>query len=194
MAGFDRSFTLNRNRELQDEIKRLKSENQELREGLARAQRDVQMGQTTYQELDRSLKASAEEIVKLREELSFYRNIISPANKVAGLQIQSLNIEPTATENRYRYKLVLIQALKHDRLVYGKVRFEVRGTQQGKDALLNFPEAVDKPINVNFKYFQDIEGVLQLPSNFKPVEVKISVMRPNDEAVEQTYSWPQGKL
>ena len=194
MAGFDRSFTLTRNRELQDEIRRLKNENQELRESLARAQRDVQMGQTTYQELDRSLKASAQEMVKLREELNFYKNIISPANKITGLQIQSLNIEPTAMPDRYRYKLVLIQALKHERSVYGRVRFEVSGTQEGKSVLLNFPEAVDKPINVNFKYFQDIEGVLRLPKNFQPLEVKVSVIRTNDQPVEQTYSWPAGKL
>jgi len=194
MAGFDRSFTLNRNRALQEEIKRLKSDNQELRESLARAQRDVQMGGTTYQELDRSLKNSAQEIVKLREELNFYKNIISPANKVTGLQIQNLNIEPTAIESRYRYKLVLIQALKHDRSVYGRVKFEISGTQEGKNALLSFPQAVDKPINVNFKYFQDIQGVLQLPKNFKPLEVKVSVIRTNDQSVEQVYSWPQEKL
>ena len=90
MAGFDKVSTFQRQQGLRDEMNRLKDDNQSLRESLARAQRALQMDQTAYQELDQALKDSAREILKLREELTFYRNIISPANKVGGLQIQSL--------------------------------------------------------------------------------------------------------
>lgn len=194
MAGSDRLSAYRRHQQLQDEIRRLHDDNQELRTALARAQRDVQMGQTTYQELDNALKTSAQEIVKLREELSFYRNIISPANKISGLQIQSFNVEATGLENLYRYKLVLIQAMKHDRAVFGRVQFAVTGAQDGKSSSLNFPQSVDKPVNVNFKYFQDIEGNLRIPKNFIPLEIKVSVITTNAQTVEQTYSWPQKKL
>lgn len=194
MGGSDRLSAYRRHQELQDEIRRLHDDNQELRSALARAQRDMQMGQTTYQELDNALKASSQEIVKLREELSFYRNIISPANKISGLQIQSFNIEPTGIDNQYRYKLVLIQAMKHDRAVFGRVQFAVTGAQDGRSSALNFPQPVDKPINVNFKYFQDIEGNLRLPRNFTPMEIKVSVIMNNAQTVEQAYPWPQKKL
>jgi len=189
MAGFDRLSVSERQQGLKQEIKKLKDDNLELRESLARAQRAIQMDQTAYQELDNALQDSAREIVKLREELSFYRNIISPANKVSGLQIQSLNID-RQREDEYRYKLVLIQALKHDRNVYGNARLVVHGMQAGKDHELQFPG--DKPLGVNFKYFQEFEGSIKLPGAFKPLRVMVRVQTSGGDGrtVEQVYSWP----
>lgn len=191
-VGFDPINVVKREQNLQKDIKQLKKERGGLQEALARAQRALQMDQAAYLELERSLKDSAREIVKLREELNFYRNIISPANKKAGLRIQSLNIEPAGSRNLYRYKLVLIQALKHDRPLQGKATFEIAGLQAGKDRTLVFPRQVDKAIRVNFKYFQDIEGQFELPKNFKPerVKVKVSTWGRNTQSVEETYNWP----
>ncbi len=195
MAGFDKLSTNERQLGLKGDMSRLKDENQELREALARAQRALQMDQTTYQELDQALKDSATEIIKLREELTFYRNIISPANKVSGLQIQGLHIERRGmgySKNEYRYKLVLVQALKHDRQVYGQARLNITGMQAGQEITLGYPGAAEKPINLNFKYFQDVEGVVKLPENFKPLRVKVSVTTTGYDAqtVNQLYTWP----
>src|SRR5256885_8693641 len=96
MAGFERSSANQELERLQDEVRQRAVENQELRESLARAERNVQMNDTAVQELERALKGSAQDMVKLREELNFYRNIISPADKKAGLRIQNLFIEPAS--------------------------------------------------------------------------------------------------
>ena len=191
-AGFERSSAAQKQEQLQEEVKQRSAEIADLRESLARAQRSVQMNETAFQELDRSLKASAQEIVKLREELNFYRNIISPADKKSGLRIQNLLIEPTRTANHYRYKLVLIQALKHEQTINGSATLEVVGAQGGQDAVFSIPGPDDKLIKVNFKYFQDIEGEFDLPKNFKPRRVKVNV-KPNRgaETVEESYAWPQ---
>ena len=194
-AGFEKFTAFRKQSDLRDDIKRVKDENLDLRETLARAQRTLQMDQVAYQELDRSLKESAKEITKLREELSFYRNIISPANKVGGLQIDKLNIErvPSSAENLYRYKLVLIQALKHDQTIYGRARLDVRGAQEGRDVTLNFPTGNDRPLAINFKYFQEFEGTMKLPANFQPsaVKVSITVTSPVSQSLEQNYAWPK---
>ena len=196
MAGFDKMSAYQRQQGLKGELSRLKDENQELRESLARAQRALQMDQTAYQDLDQSLKDSAKEIVKLREELTFYRNIISPANKVSGLQIQGLHIErqgSDASKNEYRYKLVLVQALKHDRQIYGRAKLDITGMQAGEEVTLTYPTAAEKAIAVNFKYFQDVEGVLKLPANFKPLRIKVSVTTTGNAAqtIDQLYTWPR---
>jgi hypothetical protein len=194
MAGFERLAASRRQQDLQNQILQLETENQSLREALARAERTLQMDQTAYEELDRSLKASAQEIVKLREELNFYRNIISPPNKKSGLRIQSLKLQPVANGKKvYRYKMVLIQALKHDYLVKGKARFEVSGVHGGENTTLRFPQPADTPINFAFKYFQDIEGQIELPDGFEPQWIKVNVTSRgrNAETVEQTYPWPK---
>ena len=190
-AGFERAFAAQEQERLESQLERHAQENETLREELARAQRSVQMSETAFQELDRALKTSAQEIVRLREELNFYRNIISPLDKKAGLRIQSLNVEPAGAKHTYRYKLVLIQALKHDRAVRGAASLEVTGVREGEDAVLAVTEGKERAIRVNFKYFQDIEGEFELPPDFKPKRIKVSVKPRGAEAVEASYAWPQ---
>lgn len=192
-AGFERESAQETQQTLQDEMRKLRDENRELQESLARSQRTIQMDQAAYQDLDKSLKASAQEIVKLREELNFYRNIISPADKKSGLRIQNLYIEPAGGTNQFRYKLVLIQALKHESTVQGRAIIEVSGMRVGEDTLLRFPAANERPIQVNFKYFQDIEGKLELPKNFQPKRVKVYITTSGGTSLaEATYAWPLG--
>jgi hypothetical protein len=189
-AGFERSFATQAQRELESELQRQLAENEELRASLARAQRSAQMNETAFQELDRALKASAQEIVKLREELNFYRNIISPADKKVGLRIQSMHVEPSGS-NQYRYKLVLIQALKHEQTINGSAKLEIIGSEGAEDKVVSVPGSNDRPIKVSFKYFQDIEGRFELPKNFKPQRVKVNVIPAGGaSAVEETFPWP----
>lgn len=194
-AGID-SFSIFRQKSvLRDELKQLTDENRELRETLARAQRALQMDQVAYQEIDRSLKDSAREINKLKEELSFYRNIISPSNKVGGLQVERLHIERVGTpaDNAFRYKLVLLQSLKHEHTIYGRLRLEVSGAQEGRDAVLHYPGPGERQHSLNFKYFQEFEGVMKLPRNFQPggIKVNITVTAPASRTLEQNYAWPK---
>jgi hypothetical protein len=46
---------------------------------------------------------------------------------------------------------------------------------------------------VNFKYFQDIEGKLELPRNFQPKRVKVYIKTSGGTSLaEATYAWPLG--
>jgi hypothetical protein len=192
-AGFEQQSAQQTQQSLQEELRKIRGENQGLQESLARAQRTIQMDQAAYQDLDKSLKASAQEIVKLREELNFYRNIISPTDKISGLRIQNLYIEPAGGTNQYRYKLVLIQALKHERAILGRAILEISGLEVGEDKILRFPALNERPIQVNFKYFQDIEGKLELPRNFQPKRIKVYIKTLGGESMaDATYAWPLG--
>jgi hypothetical protein len=187
MAGFERTLATRVQGELEQDNGRLMDENQQLREALARAERTIQMDQAAYQDLDKSLQGSAQEIVKLREELNFYRNIISPADKKGGLRVQSLDIQATGTNGAYRYKLVLIQALKHERSIFGNVMLEINGSQGGQNTVIKIPG-----VQVNLKYFQDIEGKFDLPRGFKAYSVKVSVTTAGGgPSIEAVYDWPQ---
>jgi hypothetical protein len=192
MAGFERALATRLQQRLEDDNSRVRDENQQLREALARAERTIQMDQAAYQDLDKTLQVSAQEIVKLREELNFYRNIISPADKKAGLRVQSLDIQQVGTGTVYRYKLVLIQALKHDRSVFGTVGLEINGTQAGQGVTFKVPNASERPIQVNLKYFQDIEGKFELPKGFRPRNIRVNVITAGGgQTAEAVYDWPQ---
>lgn len=192
MAGFESAIASRVQQRLEEQTVRLKNENSQLREALARSERTIQMDQAAYQDLDKALQTSAQEIVKLREELNFYRNIISPADKKGGLRIQSLDIQPVGSGNTFRYKLVLIQALKHDRNIYGTANLEITGVQDGQKAMISIPASNEQAIKVNLKYFQDIEGKFELPRGFQPQLIKVNVTAAGgSQRVEALYDWPQ---
>lgn len=101
-------------------------------------------------------------------------------------------MEHTGSGNSYRYKLVLIQALKHERSIYGTARFQISGVQGGQDTVVSVPAANERPISVNLKYFQDIEGKFDLPQEFRPRSIKVSVTTAGGgQTVEAVYDWPQ---
>ncbi|MHB8717214.1 MAG: DUF6776 family protein, partial [Sulfuricaulis sp.] len=190
-AGFERQSAVDTQQSLRDQTRQLQDGNQKLQEALAGAQRTIQMDQAAYQDLDKSLKASAQEIIKLHEELDFYRNIISPADNKSGLHIQNLYIESAGSANQYHYKLVLIQALQHENMIQGRANFEISGLRAGNEVVLRIPTANEHPIAVSFKYFQDIEGKLNLPQNFQPKRVKVYITSPGGAPIAQTvYNWP----
>lgn len=189
MAGFERALASRLQNRLEQETTQLRDENLQLREALARAERTVQMDQAAYQDLNKSLQSYEQDIVKLREELNFYRNIISPPDKKGGLRVQSLDIQPLGTTGSYRYKLVLIQALKHDRSIFGTAVIEISGTQGGQNSVIKVPGTAERPISVNLKYFQDVEGKFELPKGFRPRSVKVSVTG-GGQTVDAVYDWP----
>ncbi len=190
MAGFDRVAAIHRQDALHSELEHLRSENHLLRAGLADAQRAVQMDQTAYRQLDKSLRNSASQIVKLQEQVAFYQDIISPADHIAGPRIQALRIQSLPGAGQYRYRLMLIQALKHQQTVYGRATLQVNGVQGGKNATLTFPGPGSKPLSVNFKYFQELDGQIILASNFTPQSVTVRVMLGGRE-LDRTYAWPK---
>ncbi len=191
MAGFDRVAAIHRQQALRDELQHLRNENKMLRAGLADAQRAVQMDQTAYQQLGKSLRDSADQILKLRERVAFYQDIISPADNIAGPRIQALRIERLPGPGQYRYRLTLIQALKHQQTVYGRATLQVSGVDKsGHSAVLTFPEATGKPLVVNFKYFQELRGTIVLADGFTPQRVKVSVAT-GGRTLEQSYAWPK---
>lgn len=192
MAGFERAFAARLQQRLEQENSGLRDDNQQLREALARAERTVQIAQVSYEDLAKKLESSDQDNIKLREEVNFYRNIISPADKRGGLRVQSLDIQSAGSGNAYRYKLVLIQALKHERIIFGTASLEITGSQGGQSTVIKVPAANERPIQVSLKYFQDIEGKFELPKGFRARSVKISVTPAGGgQAVEAVYDWPQ---
>ena len=195
-AGFDRAAAVSRLDADAARIAALRAENQKLQGQLAQAQRDLQMNQAAYHDLNKSLSASLSSALKLQEEVDFYRGIVAPTDKEAGVTIRNFAVEPVTGgdnaggDNEYEYRLVLIQALIHARKVVGRIHFDISGEQGGKTASVSFPPPVDKPIFINFKYFQDVEGKLELPAGFAPTGVTVSLLTQGQGKIERSFPWP----
>lgn len=167
----------------------------ELREQKALLERAAQIEREAYNDLDATLKVLQGEILELKEELAFYRGIVSPREASRGLQLQRFELQHNGVGRSYRYKVVLTQVVKNVRLASGKVKLQVEGLRAGEPATLalrNITEKSVKDLNYRFKYFQNIEGDIELPDNFEPLRLRVEILpggRQKDK-IDKTIDWP----
>lgn len=96
------------------------------------AERSSQINQQAAMEVKRNLTALQDELLALRQEVTFYRNIVSPPDAKPGLRVQSLKLEKGSAEGLFRFKLVLTQVKGNDQLVRGAVNLMVEGHEAGE--------------------------------------------------------------
>lgn len=165
-----------------------------LREQKAQLERATQIERKAYNELDTTLKILQGEILELKEELAFYRGIVSPREASRGLRLQRFNLEPNGLRS-YRYTVVLTQVLKNDRLVKGRVKLFVEGLQNNEPKTLDLSALSEnsvKELSYSFKYFQNLEGELELPSGFRPMRATAQILPSGrqQDMIEKTIDWP----
>ena len=175
-------------------VDELHSEIDHLREQKAQLERAAQIERKAYNELDNNLKVLQGEILELKEELAFYRGIVSPRDASRGLRLQRFSLEPNGLRS-YRYTVVITQVLKNDKLARGRVKLYVEGLQNNEPKTLELSALSEnsvKELNYRFKYFQSLEGDLELPSGFRPTRATAQILpggRQRD-MIEKTIDWP----
>lgn len=158
-----------------------------LTERLALAERSAQVDRQAHEELRSTLAGLNSEILQLREELAFYRGIVSPADARRGVRAHGLDLQGAGAA--WRYRLVLIQAMQHDRQAQGVAELTMVGTDADGPARV---PAASEPLAYDFRYFQALEGDILLPDGFVPHRVEV-LLRPRSEReqpVEQAFDWP----
>lgn len=199
-AGYD-SFVANKQHgALIDQNKDLKSQLDQLQEDKAVLARDAQIKHKAYQDLDNTLKVLQGEILELKEELAFYRGIVSPRDAAQGLHLQRFKIEPNGKLRGFHYNVILTQVLnaKEDRIATGNLTFEFEGMQKNVAKVLSLQDVSGRHLRqegFSFRYFQNIQGDIQLPPGFKPQRVTVKVISRNHRnrqaPLEKTFDWPK---
>lgn len=168
----------------------------ELRRQLAIAETAGEIDRETYAQVKATLGDLEAKIQAQEEELVFYRGIVSPQDRVAGLRIQSLEVEPSDGEGGYVVRLLLVQAIVHNRRVSGAVKLQLEGIKDGQMASFDAAELVaageSYDMAYEFRYFQGLETELELPAGFEPQRMIVEIW-PNEaraERINQTFEWP----
>ncbi|MDX1454371.1 MAG: DUF6776 family protein [Gammaproteobacteria bacterium] len=193
-AGFDATESGSTIDRQAGQIARLEAANDALRERVALLERSSDIDQEARERLQREFAAKQDEVLELREELAFYRGIVSPEDGEAGLRVQSMRISPTSQSQVFHYRLVLIQAITNDRATSGELKLEVIGERDGREARLDVAELVmdgADTLRYSFKYFQDFEGDFRLPDGFVPqrLELTIDPSARGAETMTRSFGW-----
>ncbi len=191
-AGYNLVETAHERETLQQALTEQKDKAKQRGEQVAVLERTQVIDSQSYNVVRNDLKRMQEEILELREEVEFYRGIVSPRERQAGLNIQTFKLEAAGEERLYHFELVMSQVLKNDRFVKGVVKMFVHGVQDGEPLSLDFSDiSPNKSVarNLSFRYFQRMEGEIRLPEGFVPRNVMIEMVPQKRNAVSKTYSW-----
>ena len=179
----------------EDRIAELQAEIVSLKESVALLETHADIDSEAYKEVEGSLTALQATIQEQKDEIAFYRGIISPEDGSSGLRVQNLRLSRGDDERRFNVRLVLVQALKHNRKVSGDVNLTIEGMQDGASASYAYaellPDAAEGNWAFSFRYFQDFDREIVLPDGFTPERINIEVRSRTRSisSIEESFAW-----
>jgi hypothetical protein len=176
------------------EIKALKDENTQLRGKVTGAETARTVEHQSYADVERTLGDLQAQVQKQRDELAFYRGIVSPEDGVGGLRIQRLDVLPDAGDGRYKLRLVLMQSMRQDTTIAGSVKIELEGSRNKQPARLTLTQLGGQTrdsgdVAFSFRYFQNIEQDIVLPDDFEPTAIDVEVKSSRQQPLHQSFPW-----
>lgn len=197
VAGFDQSATDELTSTLQERIAELTRQSEDFQRRNAKLIRDQGIDRDAGSQVQKELAKAQAQILEMREELTFYRNIVQPNKSKRTVVIKKVQLVFEG-ENQYRYKVVLIQDGRHDRAVRGNVELSFEGARpDGEIVRLDLPTLstrdVKKRQRFGFKYFQNFEGSIRIPDDFAPMSVYVRVLPSSSRVprMNESYAWDE---
>lgn len=134
-------------------------------------------------------------LAQLEEELSFYRNLVSPSDMQPGLHVRRFSVAAVAGEARdYRYELVLTQLHGNDTYASGRVDLALHGRRGRQEVRLAADELLADEgarTEFRFKYLQTLTGRIRVPAGFVPGRIELRLVPEGErlDTLEESYSW-----
>jgi hypothetical protein len=193
-SGFSKYAEMQHRRELAATIDGLEKENEKLRQAVAAAELARDVEGKAYADVEKNLSDLQAQVLKHREELTFYRGIVSPEDGIGGLRIQRFQVLPGGADQHYRLRLVLVQSMRQDAVVSGSVSIQIEGVRDNKPLQLELAQAsseqkADSQVPFRFRYFQNLEQDIVLPPGFEPRAVNIEVRTAKLAPMRESYPW-----
>jgi hypothetical protein len=182
------------NRDLSQKLRAALGENQQLKDQAAYQSRSQEIDGSACTAVKQSLSALQAESADLREQLGFYRGIVSPNEALAGVRVFEFKVGPNkqAPAGTWKYELVLIQSVRHDKRVDGDlaVSFEgLHGSSKQTVKLSDLATDGNKNLVFSFKYFQEFSGSFRFPEGFKPLRATVTLQGDSTPRIDDDYDW-----
>jgi hypothetical protein len=139
------------------------------------------------QEVSQTIGELQAEVARQRQQLDFYRGIVSTTEPPANIAIRSLRIDDAGRSGRRLLRLSLVQPGSPQSTVAGTVRVTLegaRGERPTRSLLFEIP--------YSFRYFENVERELPVPAGVTPERLLVEI-RPAGRAgrpVVQSVLWP----
>lgn len=176
-------------------LSHLDSKYQQASQNLVNSSVGSQIDRQAVEDVRGTVREHRQTIAELNEEISFYKGLMSPTDRERGLSFRSWEVYAGSDALRYQFKLVVQQlAVKH-LLLRGAVTVMLVGKQDGVAKVLSLEtiseQIKSQNIDLRFKYFQYIEGELELPQGFvaERVDIVAKASKPKAVKIEKQFAW-----
>ncbi len=194
-AGYDVVDSAIVRQAYEDHITTLDDRITELKQEVVLLKTHREIDREAYKEVETGLTALQAKIQEQRDAIAFYRGIVSPTDGNSGLRVQDLKLTRGKAEREFNVRLVLVQAMKHDRKVSGNVHLTVQGMENGVDTTYAYtqlrPAQAEKVWAFSFRYFQDFDRQLVLPDGFIPESIRVEVRSRTRSiaSIQENFAW-----
>ncbi|MDG1819418.1 MAG: hypothetical protein P8H31_06275 [Porticoccaceae bacterium] len=189
---------------LKDEMQekaRLEVEADKLATSVAQLQQQLSRVELNLQVDSAALESTRQEMIVLQksiylrdEELKLYRELLQDGSQPNGLSVADLKFNQL-DDGRISYRWVARQKTEKMKTLSVSANFWISGLLDGKETRLTLaeldPGIEQLPLKMEFKYFSISRGVITLPDNFEPRQVRITLRYPWMEKTQfdKKYDW-----
>ncbi|MDP5040612.1 MAG: hypothetical protein NWQ26_07035 [Paraglaciecola sp.] len=181
---------------LHQSLQNLKTENEKVVKQLNILRVELDVLNLAQQKNFTEIKQGIERESVLQKDLAFYQQIMAPELTQEGFAIEAFNVEKSLSERSYRFEIVMLQREKIKSTIKGNLEVTLVGSEAGQSKQYALKEVLVNPeqqLVFSFKYFQVVDGELQLPENFQVERVTIlsEIYQFNSKKGElhSTFNW-----
>ena len=137
-------------------------------------------------------------IVRLEQEVELFKSITDASVHTKGLALHSFELLQGKSDGAFKYRVVFLQRAQKHATIKGHLTLEVSGTDDGIPRTLALTALTPDPkpgqggrLELNFVYFQMVEGDITLPAGFVPafVRIRAEVSGARSQRIDRSFEW-----
>ncbi len=169
---------------------------QKIERALAELQTNAEVDRQTIEDMRQLVMTQRSQMAASERFLRVYKELLASGAKLnpLGLSFGLFTAFPLPEKGSFNFKLVVQKLSMQEVDFLGNLEFKVIGEQAGKAVELPLYQisksATSSSIPLNLKYFQVLEGELQLPLDFVPKTVELVVKSSDKTVTETQLEWP----
>lgn len=181
--------------QLRRELRQKMAESEALSQQVANLKLASEVDRASSEEVRGRVIELRGQIAALEEDIAFYRGLMAPTESRSGLTIGSVDIISTGVPRRYDFKVVMQQLATNHQVLNGSLRVTVVGRDGEAVRTMSLgelsPQVDEEEVKLRFKYFQNIEGQIELPEGFEPERIELQARSTgrNATSVEKKFGW-----
>ncbi|MGH8115721.1 MAG: DUF6776 family protein [Rhodanobacteraceae bacterium] len=152
-----------------------------------------QTADATVAALKEAMAGRDAELETLMREQAFYARLIGIDGDRSGIGVHSVALTPVRKTDAWNFTVTLINTAKNADPARGNLTLAVEGVRQGKLTTLDWAAVSGSHakggIPFAFKFFQQLQGSLALPSGFVPNRIAITLHPDRGPAVTRKLDW-----